>query len=104
MCRIRTITETFLDDHIQEDYSRKVHMDDQSGNTNTCTLQYMSSFIENMLLINPTHRAINEVRDIVRAWSPGIDGAAIEQKARLEAEKLKNIIVDLQNLSNIAGV
>lgn len=47
---------------------------------------------------------INEMRDLFRECSPGIDRAAIEQQAWVEAEKLRNIIVDVQNNSDIVGV
>lgn len=38
------------------------------------------------------------MRDLVRACSPGIDWTAIEDQDLVEAGKLSNIIVDLQNM------
>lgn len=51
----------------------------------------------------PTGREIIEMWDLVRVCSPGIDGAAIEQKAQLEAQKLSNIIVELHNIHDKMG-
>lgn len=54
--------------------------------------------------ITPTERSINEMRDLVRACSQGIDRSAIEQQALVEAEKLRNMILDLQTISYKVGV
>lgn len=51
----------------------------------------------------PTDRAINEIRDLVRACSQGIDGATIERKTGVEAENLSNITVKLHNTREKVG-
>lgn len=53
-----------------------------------------------MQYIAPKDRSINEMRDIVCAFSTRIDGETIEHPALLEAKKLSKRIVDLQNISD----
>lgn len=49
-------------------------------------------------------REINEMKDLICASSPIIDGTAIANQAQIEAEKLDSIGVDLNNISDEVGV